>query len=33
MIGDDVAIVGERFVAKSANAVLGDDLPIKKPTF
>jgi hypothetical protein len=30
VVGHDVAIVGEPFLAESAEAILGDDLSIKK---
>ena len=30
MVGDDIAVVGERFLAEGAYAILGDDLPVEE---
>ena len=30
VVGDDVAVVGERFLAEGAYAILGDDLPVEE---
>ena len=30
MVGDDVAVVGECFLAEGAYAILGDDLPVEE---
>ena len=30
VVGDDIAVVGERFLAEGAYAILGDDLPVEE---